>query len=279
MTEKRKKSAGHWAKLMGGMWSHPRVAGVSNGAVGLWARLLSWSADKRSDGVIPSREYVRNIHAKTKAGEIDELIKAGMLELGDGGTLVVRNWAKHNITRNEHEEDRERARNGMREIRRARAPVTRNAPATRLQPSDQDQDKEQDQSPPSGGDVARPPEAVRIPLGDADPIEQALRVGYAKRYEARTNDAWMQWAANGNHIRRAAEWCRMQPDPRDAAERFLDGAFAWKPWASHRWRWSFLVEDPALTASRSSSAVGDARGASERMSSVPTIDLESPVAF
>lgn len=121
-----------------------------------------------------------------------------------------------------------------------------------------------------------------LPETASDPVESALRSGYGRRYAASAGDAWMSHARDLPSIQRAAAWCRAQPAPMEAAERLLDGAFAHPPWRAQRWPWRWLAEDPALTASRSSIAVGtmgthttlDAAMAA-KLDRIPTIDLEA----
>jgi len=120
----------------------------------------------------------------------------------------------------------------------------------------------------------------RLPEAIGDPVESALRSGYGRRYASSAGDAWMSHARDLPSIQRAAAWCRAQPAPMEAAERFLDGAFAHPPWRAQRWPWKWLAEDPALTASRSSIAVG-AMGAhttldeamAAKLAAIPTIDV------
>lgn len=119
-----------------------------------------------------------------------------------------------------------------------------------------------------------------VPL-ESDPIESALRTGYMRRYQAATRDAWLTSARDDAEVKRAAAWCRAQEAPAEAAERFLDGAFAHQPWSKSRWPWKWLAEDPGLTASRSSMAVGTMGGATTmddamraKLAAIPTLDLD-----
>jgi len=121
---------------------------------------------------------------------------------------------------------------------------------------------------------------VKLPSADGDPVESALRVGYQRRYERATGDAWLTSAQADASVKRAAVWCRAQPAPLEAVERLLDGAFAHQPWQRSRWPWKWLAEDPALTASRSSMPVGAmgehasmADAVRARMDAIPTMDL------
>lgn len=288
-----KASRSYYARVLGTFWRHPRTASLTLAACGAWVRCLSWCADTRSDGAMPAPMIPMILGGRDGQVEkraIAELVEAGLLEPRADRHLVMRDWAQHNITFARHEEllDANRKR-----VAKSRSHAQQDAPVTEpvthytdrtagvrpSLPSDQDQD--QDQSRPSGRDVARAPEAaVRIPSPEPDPIEGALRTGYQVAYQREARDAWMTHVRDNEHIRRAAAWCRLQPNPIEAAERFLDGAFNYEPWRKHRWKWQYLAEDPGLTASRSTMPTGvmgdhttlDAARASA-MSAVPTMDL------
>jgi hypothetical protein len=89
---------------------------------------------------------------------------------GDG--YALRNWAKHNITRERHDKNKERAKVGMANKRATDAPVTPSVTRNRAgnktptdtagyeQPSEQEQ--EQEQAPPSGGASRARPHAVPV---------------------------------------------------------------------------------------------------------------------
>lgn len=136
---------------------------------------------------------------------------------------------------------------------------------------------------PASEDLARAiASPVPVPLPEADPVASALRSGYGRRYQAHAGDAWLTSAQADQHVKRVAAWCRAQPAPLEAAERVLDGTFAHEPWKRHRWPWKFIAEDPALTASRSSLAVGTMgehgtldEAMAARMDAIPRMDLTS----
>lgn len=273
-----KSSSGYYARIMGTFWRHPRTSGLSLAARGLWVSLLSWCADQRTDGAVPLHVVAMVCSGKPDAKALAELEVSGLVTKAAGG-LELRNWSKHNITRERHEREKERARNGMRDKRSRSPDVTRNKPVSDGSVSEQEQ--EQEHSTPSGVETrARAPEApARLPAPEADPVESALRAGYGRRYASAAGDAWMSHAKDLPSIQRAAAWCRAQPAPMEAVERFLDGAFGHPPWARQRWPWKWLAEDPALTASRSSIAVG-AMGThstldeamAAKLAAIPTID-------
>lgn len=282
------RSSGYYARIMGTFWRHPRTSGLSLAARGLWVSLVSWSADQRSDGDVPVHALAMACGGRADMKALAELERVELVARVES-RLVLRNWSKHNITREKHDREKERARNGMANKRGTKAagapPVTRNKVVSDDQPSDQDQEQEQEQTLPSGRvSDARALEArpAAVPAVDTDPVESALRAGYGRRYAASAGDAWMSHARDLPSIQRAAAWCRAQPAPMEAAERLLDGAFAHQPWRAQRWPWKWLAEDPALTASRSSIAVG-AMGThttldeamAAKLDRIPTIDLEA----
>lgn len=285
------KASGYYAKVLGTFWRHPRTSTLSLAARGLWVSLLSWCADQRSDGVVPTHVLVMVAAGQPTSKPMAEL-EAGGLVVRSGSGYAIRDWAQHNITRERHDAYNAKKSAAMANVRATRkgrsaavtTPVTGNRPATEREPSEQEQEHEQEQSRPSGRDVTRAPESpVQIPMPQQDPIESALRVGYARRYQRESGDAWMTHSRDNGDVRRAALWCRAQPRPLEAAERLLDGAFgsgAPASWRKSRWPWKWLAEDPARTASLSTipvGAMGDHESLDEAaaaaMAAIPTMDL------
>lgn len=74
-----------WAKLDDGMWSHPKFLDLSNGAVGVWSKALSWSAQHLSDGAIP-----RALKAMLRAtdDEVADLVRAELWDETDSGWQI-----------------------------------------------------------------------------------------------------------------------------------------------------------------------------------------------
>lgn len=74
-----------WAKLDDGMWSHPKFLEISNGATGVWAKALSWSAQQLRNGAIP-----RTLQALLRAtdSEIAELVGAGLWDQTEAGWQI-----------------------------------------------------------------------------------------------------------------------------------------------------------------------------------------------
>lgn len=130
-----KRSSGYYARIMGTFWRHPRTSGLSLAARGLWVSLLSWCADQRSDGEVPAH-VVQMVSAGDKRADVyrEELERAGLLATARENVLQLRDWSQHNITRQGHDEYKERKRNAM-ATRRAGStdvtpPVTGNTPGT-----------------------------------------------------------------------------------------------------------------------------------------------------
>lgn len=287
-----KTSKSYYARVLGTFWRHPRTAGLSLAACGAWVRCLSWCADHRTDGAVPRSVVPMVLGGREDRRAMAELVAAGLLEESDG-SLQVRDWSQHNITKEKHEE---RLAEGKERVARHRgnadkAPsvtqsVTRYTERTgdvrTSLPSDQDQDQDQDQRSTSASDAREG--AVELP-SSADPTETALRRGYQARYQREARDAWMTHVSDDPWIKRAALWCRQQPRPLEAAERFLDGAFgagAPPSWRKNRYPWKWLGEDPGRTASFSTlptgamgehETMGAARAAA--MAAIPTMDLTS----
>lgn len=74
-----------WAKLDDGMWSHPKFLDLSNGAIGVWAKALSWSAQQLRDGAIP-----RALKAMMRAtdAEVAELVNAELWDETEDGWQI-----------------------------------------------------------------------------------------------------------------------------------------------------------------------------------------------
>lgn len=173
------RSSGYYARIMGTFWRHPRTSGLSLAARGLWVSLVSWSADQRSDGDVPVHALAMACGGRADMKALAELERVELVARVES-TLVLRNWAKHNITREKHDREKERARNGMankRGTKAASAPsVTRNKVVSDDQPSDQDQD--QDQRSPSGDlPRAREPSLTEA----ADRARKLIADGYKSR--------------------------------------------------------------------------------------------------
>lgn len=82
-----------WLHLDDRLYSHPKVDTLSNAALGLWTRALSWTGDKLTDGFIPDVDMRRRF--KATPTQIAALVDAGLWvpETVDG----VAGWRFHNF--------------------------------------------------------------------------------------------------------------------------------------------------------------------------------------
>lgn len=235
-----KRSSGYYARIMGTFWRHPRTSGLSLAARGLWVSLLSWCADQRSDGEIPAHVVAMISGPDRRASAYRrELENAALLTLPRAGVLQLRNWAKHNITRAEHDREKERARNGMANKRVTAVPivppVTRNSGVSSSQPSDQEQ--EQEQTLPSGrvsdARAHAPAPAVlpdkpppSAPSAGADLSARAERVRHALTEAYRSRGLVVPARSlSVPHSQEVLDIARSFAEPADLA-RAIDGFFA-----------------------------------------------------
>lgn len=96
-----------WFKVDDGFYDNPKVAGISNAAVGLWAKAGSFCAKHLTDGVITAQQ-VRAL--KGTEAQISALIRAGLwveteCDLGVKA-YSFRNWFEYQPTRDSVEESR-----------------------------------------------------------------------------------------------------------------------------------------------------------------------------
>ncbi len=189
MTE---RSSGYYARIMGTFWRHPRTSSLTLAARGLWVSLLSWCADQRSDGEIPAH-VVQMVGAADRRVDAyrRELESVGLLTIPRAGMFQLRDWEQHNITRAEHDNAKDRAKNGMANKRATERavtpPVTRNSQVTTeprsIQPSDQEQEQEHSRSTERES-RARAPESRDVTPGhatEADDLHHAIDTGAAER--------------------------------------------------------------------------------------------------
>lgn len=102
-----------WAKLDDAMWGHPKFIGLSNAAVGLWTRGLSYSAGHLTDGVIPSAfvdRYCEN-------GEVEELVSIGLWRRGEG-VFQIHDYADYQPSSESVKKKRRESAERMRKVRK-----------------------------------------------------------------------------------------------------------------------------------------------------------------
>ncbi len=106
----------------------------------------------------------------------------------------------------------------------------------------------------AGGDLKTVTRSAHACGGESPPPNLStfglLRSGYAQRYEAKLQDAWMSEAANRAEIQHVAAWAERQAELRSQAvpevvDGFLDALFGIERLRKHRWPWKWVAEDPA----------------------------------
>jgi len=180
----------YYARVLGTFWRHPRTLGLSMAARGLWVSLLSWSADQRSDGGIPAPALTMVCGGKPDARSLQELILSGLLVQAESAYLL-RDWAQHNITRDEHEQAKEATRKRVADHRRKAAvtpDVTRYTDRTETRTygvtSEQEQEQEQEQDSDRESDARAKPVAPDAGTPKAASLtERAERVRVTLRGE------------------------------------------------------------------------------------------------
>lgn len=129
MSEKKKRSSGYYARIMGTFWRHPRTLSLSLAARGLWVTLLSWSADQRSDGHVPVAAMQMACGGQSMARALEELRASGMVsDVADG--YLLRDWSQHNTTRADHDSYKEQKRKEVADRRARSESVPRNISGT-----------------------------------------------------------------------------------------------------------------------------------------------------
>ncbi|MFF3029124.1 hypothetical protein [Microbacterium sp. NPDC057944] len=107
-----------WFKVDDHFWSHPKTAGLSDGAVALWLRAGSWSAGHLTDGRVPV-SMLRMFRARRRSAE--ELVAAGLWSIvGEtpversshaGDAFVFTSWDEYQPSKAQVESKREATRN------------------------------------------------------------------------------------------------------------------------------------------------------------------------
>lgn len=101
-----------WFKVDDSFYGHPKRAGVSLSALGLWTLAGCWAAQQLSDGFVP-----RNVLPLLggRARDADELVTAHLWDVKDDG-WQFHDWAEYQPSRvkvmADRETERERKRRG-----------------------------------------------------------------------------------------------------------------------------------------------------------------------
>lgn len=113
-----------WFRLEDSFHAHPKVKRAGNGAVGLWVRCGTWSAQYETDGVIPPEVYAgRPGYGSPR--EIEALVSARLWIPTDDGMLMP-DYLDYNPSKADNDQrrkvDAERKRRGRNGV--DRDPVT-----------------------------------------------------------------------------------------------------------------------------------------------------------
>jgi hypothetical protein len=73
-----------WFRLEDNFHAHPKVKRAGNGAVGLWIRCGTWSAQYLTDGVIPPEVYT----SYGRPREVEQLVAARLWVPVDDGMVM-----------------------------------------------------------------------------------------------------------------------------------------------------------------------------------------------
>lgn len=106
-----------WFQVDDGMWSHPKMLGLSAEAGWLWVRAGAYCAQHLTDGVIPPAA-LRILGAEQS--HVDELVAAG-LWLDEPGGYRFHDWHIYQRTREKVEADRAAARDRQAKVRAKKA--------------------------------------------------------------------------------------------------------------------------------------------------------------
>ncbi|ADG96532.1 hypothetical protein Srot_0039 [Segniliparus rotundus DSM 44985] len=114
-----------WFKVDDGFYAHPKVMGLSDGALSLWTLAGTWCAHQLTDGVVPHAAL--SMHRGTPE-RAQELVEAGLWELHPKGHKF-HDWEQYQPTKEQVEAEREAAKERMkaaRAKRKAAKPVREN---------------------------------------------------------------------------------------------------------------------------------------------------------
>lgn len=132
--------------------SHPKILGLSNAAVGVFAKALSYASANLTDGFVPSkpcREWDRN---RTLFGQ---LCDAGLVRKVTGG-YIIDSYLEHNPSKTQVEAKREQQRQKMRELRQARKAKREPSQASDVTGVVNSIGKDKEQTPSSTNDSPTP---------------------------------------------------------------------------------------------------------------------------
>lgn len=284
-----------WVKIDDGAAQHPKLLRAGPNAVALWLAGLCYANRYHTDGLIPRSALgalypsdLMSTRARNNAAA--QLVRVG-LWLADPEGWRVHEYALYQSeamrstvsSRREADRERQRKHREANELAQSNERVSEELAQSNERVSNEKQQdgprKTSEIDPLSQRDSRAPAYARQIPsrpdqsrtdqrediysLARVEVARSALRQGYAKRYRAETNDAWMGESACSGWIGSVAAWCASTGDPEAAAERVLDGAFANEQLARKRWPWAWIAQDPAAYAAASTEPLSSTTSASQ----------------
>lgn len=104
-----------WARLDDGFHSHPKTYELSLAALGLFALSLSYAADHETGGLIPKTWAL--IRSEGDKGIVQELLKVGAWVEVEGVVFKIHDFYDYNLTPEELQVTRDKARDRKRKQR------------------------------------------------------------------------------------------------------------------------------------------------------------------
>lgn len=96
-----------WVALEDGFIRHPKIIALTDTDLRVWLRLLCWSAQYRTRGVV-SEAVLGEVPGATRS-RLDKFAGLGLLDRLDVG-FVIHDWAEYNGNARERADARERKR-------------------------------------------------------------------------------------------------------------------------------------------------------------------------
>lgn len=117
-----------WFRLETDFSDHPKIAAAGFCAELLYVRCIGYAHRHETDGFIPIKvagKYASDINASTCDAMADALVTNGLWETVDGG-WQIHDYLMYQPSRSDRQQERERVRESMKEIRARRKPLQRN---------------------------------------------------------------------------------------------------------------------------------------------------------
>jgi hypothetical protein len=107
-----------WAKIDDNLTFHPKVLEAGNEAIGVWVRLLAWTACYMQDGRVPDN-IVRSIDPDRRV--IAKLVSVGMVYDKSDAGIELHDYLKFNPSKKQIEADRKKWRDDKRNKKKDKA--------------------------------------------------------------------------------------------------------------------------------------------------------------